>query len=144
MLLFLLGRVSFFLLLEDAENYQKGHPFHRPQFPSLSPMLFSLFIATGEFQEKGLHSSLVLPFSCFCHLKGNRRREGKEKERGEINGTQFLMGRAKKRIEKRDEQRRWRDKTRRKENGTLLYLSSLPSLSLPSFFSKQKNEKGRT
>ena len=37
-------------------------------------------------KEHGLHSPLVLPFLRFCHLKGNRRREGREKERGETKG----------------------------------------------------------
>ena len=40
-------------------------------------------------QEKGFHSHLVLPFLCFCHLERNRRRGGREKERGEIQGIQL-------------------------------------------------------
>ena len=104
-----------FLYSLQQENSGKGPPF-------LSCSSFLVFLSFKGEQEK------------------RREREG---ERRDKRNT-ILMGRAKKRIEKRDEQRRWRDKTRRKENGTLLYLSSLPSLSLPSFFSKQKNEKGRT
>ena len=49
-----LGDVLFFSL-EDAENYQTEHPFHRPftlQLPSLSPMLFSSVIATGEDRKR--------------------------------------------------------------------------------------------
>ena len=83
MLLFLLGGCPFFSL-EDAENYQKEHPFHRPftlQFPSLSPMLFSVFIATGEDRKRASIPLLFFLSCVFCHIKGNRRREGKEKER---------------------------------------------------------------
>ena len=80
-------------------------------------------------------------FLAFLSFRGEQeKRREREKGRVGIKRIAFLMGRAKKRTEKRDEWRRGRDKPRRRENGTLLYLSCLPCLSIPSF-SKRKNKK---
>ena len=46
-------------------------------------------LAPSIVKRTGPPSPLVLPFLRFCHLRGNSRREGKEKERGEITITPY-------------------------------------------------------
>ena len=52
-------------------------------------------------QEKKETGPPILPFLHVCRLEGNKRRGGREKERGEMNEDCFFNGRAKKRIEER-------------------------------------------
>ena len=94
-------------------------------------------------KEQGLHPPLVLPFLCFCHIKGNRRREGREKKRGETTRIAFVLGRAKKRIEERwIKERERQNKAQRRWHSSLSILSpsSLPAL----FLFEIRKQKGRT